>query len=129
MMRENIRLHLSAILVFLLCTVSMMSSRADESHMTEGINTIEKISMRARGVEIQLKSSRAFPVRAIAPVLHIGSVTFDRSFRPEDGDLSRLIFLLSPMDYSRLQDGEPMRVVYGRGLSPQEQWDFGVLVK
>lgn len=129
MKRNDIRLHLAAVVTCLMFTVHNMPSNADEKGVSSDINAIEKIKSGATNVEIQLKSSRPFPVRAIPPELHIGSETFSRSFRPEDGDLNSLIFLLPAKDFAQLRVGEPMRVVYGRGESPREQWDFGAFVK
>lgn len=129
MKRDDVKLYLAVVFTCLLSMVPVMPSHADESAVSEDINAIENITLDAAGVEIQLKSSRPFPVRAIPPGLHVGAETFSRSFRPEDGDLNRLIFLLPAKDFAELRVGEPMRVVYGEGASPKERWEFGALVK
>ena len=92
-------------------------------------NSIERIHTSPAGVEIHLQSSRAFPVRAIAPLLKVGPDVFGRSHRPASGDLNRLIFLLSHRSYERLRNGESVHVVYGDDPSPLAKWDFGAFQK
>jgi len=88
-------------------------------------NRIEHIQTCPGGVEVHLRSSRAFPVRAIPPVLQIGSEVFDRSYRPTSGELNRLIFLLPRGTRARLHKGESVHVLYGLDASPRATWDFG----
>ena len=128
MQTKTIGLYLTAGLAGCLLSTSTLLAGADELGVDDE-NLIEDIQSGPAGVEIHLQSSRAFPVRAIPPVLQIGSSRFDLSYRPATGDLNRLIFLLSPKAFARLHEGEPMRVRYGQGLSPKEQWDFGSFVK
>jgi hypothetical protein len=106
-------------------TVPVAPSLAGEDAVIKDVNVIENIQSGTAGVEVQLKSARAFPVRALPPVLRVGPQAFNRSFRPEDGDLQRLIFLISPKEFAQLRAGEPMYVIYGRGESPEERWDYG----
>lgn len=106
-----------------------MAPCAEFDSVKSDTNVIEDIAFGASGVEIHLLSSRAFPVRAIPPVLEIGSARFDRSHRPPDGDLTRLIFLIPPKTYAKLHAGDPVQVHYGQGASPRERWDFGPFSK
>lgn len=129
MEQGHIKLRLAGMLTCLLFTLPVMPTDADESAVSDDINSIENIEIGRNGVEIHLKSSRPFPVRAIPPVLQIGSKSFDRSKRAEGGELNSLIFVLSSKDFSHLQPADPVRVIYGRGESPKQQWDFGVFGK
>jgi hypothetical protein len=129
MQTKTIGSRLTAGLAACLLTTSILMAGADEINAADDENVIEDIQFGQAGVEIHLQSSRAFPVRAIPPVLQIGSSRFDLSYRPASGDLNRLIFLLSPKAFAQLREGDPMRVRYAQGLSPKEQWDFGSFVK
>ncbi len=118
-------IYLSLATAFACLLFSVMPSSADDSD----INSVEAIEFGATDVEIHLKSSRPFPVRAIPPVLQIGPTKFNRSLRTRNGDLNRLIFLLLPKEFAHLQTGEPMSVVYGLGVSTRERWNFGTFAK
>jgi hypothetical protein len=120
---NTIQRYLSTVFSCLLFFLPIKPSHAED------INIITAVNVGDAGIEVHLQSSRPFPVRAMPPVLHIGSESFNRSFRPEDGDLKSLVFLLSTKEYAHFRGGEPVRVVYGRGVSPREQWDFGTLHK
>jgi hypothetical protein len=75
-------------------------------------------------VEIELYSSRAFPIGGALPVLTIGTNSFNLSRFAGHGSHS-LIFTLPDAQYSALQDGAEVRVKVG-GSPP---WDFGGLPK
>ena len=129
MKRDHIKRRLAGLGVCLLFTVAAAPSHAEEDTVSEDVNVIERVEFGAAGVEVLLRSSRPFPVRALPPVLQIGPEAFNRSFRPEDGDLNRLIFLIPSKDFAQLQAGDPTHVIYGRGGSPRERWDFGAFPK
>ena len=116
---------LAAISVCLLVSLPGVAFAEEGGSVSQDINVIQGIRRGPEGVEVEVTSSRAFPVRAIPPVLQVGSREFSRSLRPADGDLDTLIFLLEHREYARLRSGEPTYVVYGRGESPRERWDFG----
>jgi hypothetical protein len=90
-------------------------------------------------IEIELHSSREFPVRDQVVVLRIGKTDFLRSRSPSDGSLKTLIFILTPDDFGRLADGDAMSVRYGLEYSDaptaqpsgadETRWDFGRLNK
>jgi hypothetical protein len=80
------------------------------------------------GVEIELISTRAFPVRNELAVLRVGDGEFTLSRYPEDGHTNTLIFTLTTKEFARLANGDPVTVQYGRGLSGGG-WDFGPLDK
>jgi hypothetical protein len=125
MQQDFIKLSLTALFACLLLSVMAMSSNASEDALSEEDNVIERIKHTAAGVEVHLRSSRAFPVRALPPVLQIGSASFKKSFNPKDGDLHRLIFLIPHNAYTRLDADLPVRVVFGQGVSHRERWEFG----
>jgi hypothetical protein len=131
MSRAFRKLNLSTLFACLSFLIGSMPAdvSAGRGQMTQDDNAIEKIRFGSEGVEIHLYSSRDFPVRALPPVLHIGSVSFQRSYNPPDGDLHRLIFLLTRNAYARLKPGDPVLVLYGQGMSPRERWEFGAFDK
>ena len=86
------------------------------------------------GVEIELNSTREFPVRNQIVVLRIGDEEFLRSRSPEDGSLNTLIFILTADEFAKAANGDPVAVYYGRDdpNEPDKQkdrWDFGRLDK
>ena len=75
-------------------------------------------------IEIELTSSRAFPITDALPVLVVG----DRSYRVSrilPGKPSRIIFTLSAADYGALANGADVTLRIG-GAQP---WQFGALRK
>jgi hypothetical protein len=93
----------------------------------QDVNTIKSIRTTPSRVEIELYSSRPFPVRALPPVLRMGSKEFTLSRNPEDGSLNTLIFTLTPDEFAQIQAGDQVTVHYGSGELPGQQWDFSVL--
>jgi hypothetical protein len=89
------------------------------------------------GVDIEVHSSRPFPVRDDVIVLRIGDKDFLRSRAPADGNLNTLIFSLSAAEFSQLKDGDRMTVGFASRLriperasdpsDPSRHWDFGTL--
>jgi hypothetical protein len=92
------------------------------------VNTISGIRTVESGVEIELHSSRPFPVRNQITVLRIGDKEFTTSRYPKGGNLDTLIFKLTSDEFGQLADGEPVRVQYGRGVRA-DYWYFGTLNK
>jgi hypothetical protein len=103
------------------------------------VNTVKSIRAVGARVDIELHSSRAFPVRDEVVVLRIGTKEYFTSRAPADGSLHTLIFMLPAEEFSQLADGEPMTVGFGRGrVDPPDtsrgrgrssRWDFGKLDK
>ena len=106
------------------------------------VNTIKRIQTVDGVVEIEVHSSREFPIRDQVVVLRIGDKEFLRSKTPENGSLNTLIFMLTPTQFAALTDGAAMTVKYGRDkdgdAGPQIEaaqsarglrWDFGKLNK
>ena len=75
-------------------------------------------------VEIELYSSRAFPIGGALPVLQIGGNSYNLS-RLAGHDSHGLIFMLAVSDYAALQGGADVRLTIG-GAAP---WHFGKLLK
>lgn len=87
--------------------------------------------LRAVGpfVEIELHSSREFPVRNEVVSIRIGNTEFTRSRYPDDGRLDTLIFMLTPAEFDQAPDGQTMTVQYGKRPAKGLQWNFGRLKK
>jgi hypothetical protein len=105
------------------------------------VNTVKRIQTVNGVVEIEVHSTREFPIRNQVIVLRIGDREFLRSKTPENGTLKTLIFMLTPEQFGALADGATMTVKFGRdrdGENPQIEaaavarglrWDFGKLNK
>lgn len=98
----------------------------------------EIAAIRAVGpdIEVELRSTRPFPVRALAPVLCMGSQESWVARLPGDGDLHTLIFTLTAGEFALTQDGDPVTLEHGgcdRSLDDQrlywDLWVFGPLDK
>jgi hypothetical protein len=87
-------------------------------------NRIVSIHQVGPRIEIELQSSRPFPIGNALPVLIIG----DRSFRLSRfpmGKSDRIFFVLTPSDYAAVPDGTPATLRIG-GAHP---WSFGAIRK
>jgi hypothetical protein len=105
------------------------------------VNTVKRIQNVDGFVEIEIHSTREFPIRDQVVVLRVGDKEFLRSKTPANGSLNTLIFMLTPAQFDALADGAAMTVKYGRGQDaegPQVEaasaarglrWDFGKLNK
>jgi hypothetical protein len=98
-------------------------------------------------VEVEVNSSRAFPVQGLRPVLRIGDREFIYSRYAEGGTTHTLIFQLTPQEFDRTANGEPVILYYGEqgsgpmaapgapaapGVVPRPAgyvWEFGPLNK
>jgi hypothetical protein len=125
---------LALALPFLALTIMMpgsspaLASTADEEGSPT--NTIRAIRAVARGVEIEVHSTRPFPVRTLPAVLRVGNEEFVRSRYPKGGGLDTLVFLLSREEFDALATGDAVTVQYGKGTaSPRTLWRLGALDK
>lgn len=75
-------------------------------------------------VEIELASTRSFPVSGALPTLVIGSKTFKVSHYPT-GATDRLVFTLDATDFAAIGEGAPVSVRVGGA----RLWDFDKLHK
>ena len=95
-------------------------------------NTVRAIRAVARGIEIEVHSTRPFPVRTLPAVLRVGDEDFVRSRYPKGGGLDTLVFLLSREEFDALATGDAVTVQYGKGkgiANPRTTWKFGTLDK
>ena len=99
-------------------------------------NEIVAIRTVNGGVEIELSSTRPFPIRALYAVLCIGAALESPQSRHPDGSLNTIIFLLTREEFDRTRDGDPVTVQYGgcnRDLTDMrpywDLWIFGPLDK
>jgi hypothetical protein len=80
-------------------------------------------------VQIELKTSRPFPVRQVPLQLQIGKTVFIDEL---NGDYTgrRLTLSLTPEMFAELKDGDEIVAFFGkRGSGDQEVWSFGKLIK
>jgi len=100
-----------------------------QGNVIRSIRAVEaSTSLQGRpGIEIELSSDQAFPVRNELVVLRIGEQEFSVSRYPT-GDTHALVFTLTPEEFDKTANGDGVIVQYGRGEA-QEQWDFGTLDK
>jgi hypothetical protein len=79
------------------------------------------------GVEVEIISSQAFPVRDSALTLSIGSKQFTYS-RYATTDLHRIVFSLTAAEFASLSAGDPVLVQYGK-KAVGDVWNCGKLNK
>ena len=92
---------------------------------------IVRIERVGDAVEVELFSTRPFPVRALPAMLCVGTERFTRSRFPEDGSLNTLIFTLRQDPFDAIQDASLVTVQHGDGcfLDLDQQrlyWDLWV---
>ena len=75
-------------------------------------------------VEMEVASTRSFPVGGALPTLLVGGKSFARSYYPS-GATDRLVFVLEKADFEAMDQGAEVGVRIG-GASP---WTFGALDK
>ena len=90
-------------------------------------NTVKIRRVGKTTVEIEVTSSRSFPVTNALVVLNVGKQQSSLSGYPKNGDLHTLIFTMTTEAFGRAKDGDPISVEY----SPDSQtpWTFGPLDK
>ena len=93
------------------------------------VNVVKSMRTTESEVEIELFSTRPFPVRALPTVLRIGTKEFITSRYAEVRNENVLIFTLTSDDFAQTSTGDRITVQYGRGESAGYRWDFGVLNK
>jgi hypothetical protein len=96
------------------------------------VNTIESIrtaSTPEPKVEIEISSTKPFPVRDQIVILRIGTKDFYLSRPPSDGSLNTLIFMLTPDEFAQLDNGDQIVVQYGQGDSEDDRRYYGILDK
>ncbi len=92
-------------------------------------NTIGSIKTVKDGVDIEVHSTRFFPVRNELVVLRIGRKEFTKSRSPQDGNLNTLIFTLTSSDFeAETATGDDVFVQFGRGEGSDRRY-FGKLDK
>jgi len=79
------------------------------------------------GIEIELFSDSAFPVRDELLVLRIDDQDFVLG-RYLAGETGTVIFALTHDEFDKTTTGDRVTIQYGRGVAPEE-WDFGTLDK
>lgn len=87
-------------------------------------NAVAAIRATGNVVEIELSSSRAFPIADALPVLAIGDRTF-RLSRHLPGKPGHIVFRLKAADFAALRDGAEM----GLKIGGAPGWSFGRLRK
>jgi hypothetical protein len=87
------------------------------------MNVVKSIKTNQSGdVEIELKSTREFPVRDAVIELRISNQTFRRSRPGPDGSLNTIIFVLTDDEFVRINTGDLVTV----GFSHEPPgWNFG----
>jgi len=85
-------------------------------------------------IEFEFWSSEPFPVRALFPVVRIGTRDFSRSRYGDDGRLNTLIFFIPREEFDLLNPDDLVWVYYGGAGSPppsdfvpdvSDPWSFG----
>ena len=104
------------------------SEEVASTNVVADIRRVTNGAIGGAGVEIELFSDRAFPVRGELPVLQIGNDAFSLSGYPADGDTHRLIFSLSEQQFAQASAGASVSVQYGAGEG-RDRWEFGTFEK
>ena len=84
----------------------------------------EQLDTDRPAVEIEVVSSRPFPVGGALPELRLGDARFTLS-RFEGGAMDRMVFTLTAEEYDALASGVPASVKVGGAAT----WGFGLLAK
>lgn len=101
--------------IFLSILVCFQAPGASQDVRAGDVNHLKSIRARGSAIEIEVQSSREFPVGGQIPVLLVGTKEFAKSRHPEDGSLNTLIFTLEADEFEQLPDGEAVTVGFGRG--------------
>jgi len=96
------------------------------------VNTIRSIeSVAGQRIEIEVHSTREFPVRDEIVILRVGTQEFTLSRSPADGSLHTLIFRLTPAEWAGTKTGDAVLLYFGQD-DPKDtanRWVFGSLDK
>jgi hypothetical protein len=99
-----------------------VSVSASETNAIVAVRSVASPSGRAAlGTEIELSSTRLFPIGGALPTLSIGDQSFTLSRFPPSGKTDRLIFTLEADEYAAVKDGAETTLRIG-GARP---WAFG----
>ena len=91
------------------------------------MNVVKSIKTnQSSNVEIELKSTKEFPVRDAVIELRIGNQTFKRSRPGPDGSLNTIIFVLTHDEFVRINTGDSVTVGF---FHEPPGWNFGNLDK
>jgi hypothetical protein len=127
--------------LLLSCLLLLAPALAAAQTRKPDVNTVKSVRAVDSIVEIEVHSSREFPVRDDVIGLRIGEKDFLRSRSPENGDLHTLIFMIPAAEFAALPDGASLTVGFGRGRAelPEQaaeaareagrRWEFGKLDK
>ena len=105
-----------------------LARAASDSNRLVGIRRLaasEQIDAAGPAVEIEVQSSRPFPVGGALPEIRFGPDRFTLSRFPDGGTTDRLIFTLTAEEFDALTNGADVTVGIG-GAAP---WRFGALTK
>ncbi len=100
----------------------------------DDINRQVRLTSTADGVEFELWSSEPFPVRALFPVVRIGSRDFSQGRHGDDGQLNTLIVVIPHEQFDLLSSDDLVWVYYGGAGTPppldfvpdgSQAWSFG----
>jgi hypothetical protein len=114
-----------------LATLALVGLCASAQASAQAVNSVREIRAAEGGatVEIEVESSKEFPVGGQIVVLRIGKDEFIYSKTPPGGSLNRLIFLVPAKAFAAIPDGTAMTVQYGRGEHGHDRRTFGPLDK
>jgi hypothetical protein len=109
-----------AVLFWLLSALVALAAEAEK-------NRVRLRRAPSAKIEIEVTSSRPFPVVNAMAVLHVGKQQTSLSRYGPDGSLNTLIFSMDARDFARTRDGDRVLVRYDP--DSQGHWDFGPLEK
>jgi len=121
--------------VLLLCLVAGPSvAAAQGGGVKPDVNVVQSVKAVSPAVgpavvEIEVRSSKEFPVRDEIVTLRIGNAEFRKSRSPAGGRLDTLIFILTDEEFQQVTDGDTMTVQYGMANTAGPRWSFGKLNK
>lgn len=132
--------------VFCLALATVAAQEPPVENVVRGIRAAKPLAGRPPAaakdeIEIELHSSREFPILNQVVVLRVGTRDFFKSRTPEDGSLHTLIFSVPADVFDDLPDGAGLTVRFGKGEPDTGQdvargqagsrlrWDFGPLDK
>lgn len=109
-------------LLFFLASLPVLAQAGDK-HTIKSIKTVKD------GIDIEVHSTRVFPVRNELVVLRVDKKEFTKSRSPQDGNLNTLIFTLTSSEFEReTATGDDVFVQFGRGEGSDRRY-FGKLDK
>lgn len=123
--------------LLLMSAAAIRASAADEVNVVQSIRSAapppgQVGSLGLPAVEVQINSTKEFPVRDEIVILNIGGKEFSFSRSPADGSLSTLIFSIPGDAWAALKTGDAIVVYFGqddpKGGS-EFRWTFGTLDK